>query len=428
MAITAQGAQAESGHYSTRKEPSAHNSVQYTAKVIRTVDQFAALSSRWNTLLDASGEFNISLRHEWLLLWLKTFPPVELLTVVVQDNAGELVAIAPLLISRNDSGVFCRLLRRLQFIGTAPEVYDCMKVVVHPEADAESVFRLLGEHLILNRSRWDIADLRYIEPHGQMLSLRRLLSPIVRQVEVSEPMSIPYIDLPEDWSAYPTTLRKRKYRSDLNRIHNHIRSDYQVDAAELVIHQPGEASDRRMGEFLEFHREYWLARGSRSEACRYPQLLGFYQTVYRQFSTQTSSGGPVFEFSTLELGGEPISYHFDIQSPKGCMGYLSCYEQQAKKYRPGILHIEALIARTHQLGGRRFEFGRGDEHYKNQWHIEKKPLWNLLAFRTPLSQVLWQLDEALKNLKTRLDLRLRNGMTTHGSNDPSAPPVAQPGD
>ena len=127
--------------------------------------------------------------------------------------------------------------------------------------------------------------------------------------------------------------------------------------------------------------------------------MGFYQGIYHRFNDHPSRGSlatPIFELSTLELGGTPVSYHFDIQTPQGCMGYLSCYQPDARKYRPGLLHIEALIERTHHRGGRRFEFGRGDESYKNQWHVTRKPLWNLLAFAHPVSRRLWEFDASLK--------------------------------
>jgi len=422
MAILAQGTQPEVGRLPGRKEHSVVSQKHYTTSVIRTLDQFAALASPWDALLDAAEEVNISLRHAWLQLWLSTFKHAELMVIIVQDDEERLMAAAPLVVSRNDSGLFCRALRRLQFIGTSPEVYDWMKILQHPEVDVDSAFRLLGEQLIRNRARWDIADLRYIESQVQLTALHRLISPIAQESQISQPMTIPYIDLPEDWEAYPPALRKKKYQSDLNRIRNHIRNDFHVEDAELIVHQPGEVSDRQLAQFVNFHRDYWQARGCRTEAARHPKLLDFFTQAYREFSRERSEqkngGGPVFEFSTLALGGETVSYHFDIQTPHGCMGYLSCYDQQAKKYRPGILHIEALIARTHRLGGRRFEFGRGDEHYKNQWHIEKKPLWNLLAFRTPLARLLWQLDETLKNLEVlkTLKARLTNGTTAHDSN------------
>jgi hypothetical protein len=291
-------------------------------------------------------------------------------------------------------------------------VYDAMKIVVHPEADAALVLSLVADEILRNRTLWDVIDLRYMENESQLQALVQGLQPFCKHSEISQPMSVPFIALPEDRTS-PPTYRKKKYQSDLNRIQNHLRKDFGEPSPQLTVHPPGPAADKILEIFLKSHQQYWLERGCRTEYNRHRQLMGFYQTVYRYFSAEdihTRETTPVFEFSTLAIGGKPVSYHFDIQTWQGCMGYLSCYDPQARKYRPGHLHIEALIERTRLLGGRLFELGRGDESYKNQWHIQKKPLWNLLAFRTPISRVLWQLDDRLKTMR-------RNGKPSH---DPAA--------
>jgi len=417
MAILANGLQAEPRGLSTPRELHESCPVSYQVSVIRTLEEFSSLARPWNDFLNACGENSITLRHEWLHLWLKMFPPNALMVIVLRDAQNQLVAVAPFLISRNSTGLMCRTLRRLQFIGTAPEVYDSMKIVIHPEADKAYVCRLIGDQLIQNRARWDVVDLRYLDSQEQVVSLHYRLKALMKQVQVTQPMSIPYLELPEDWEEYRTQLRKKKYQSDLKRVQNHIRQDFNASGAQLIVHRPAESAGF-LEDFLNFHKEYWMVRGSRTEYHRHPKLLEFYRTIHQSFSEGHTSGKPVFEFSTLVFEDSPVSYHFDIQTQRGCMGYLSCYNQDARKYRPGILHIEALIERTHRLGRRRFEFGRGDEHYKNQWHIQKRPLWNLLAFRTTWAQICWQGDIRLKDL-------YGNGTATNGTTEHQPAPSAQ---
>jgi CelD/BcsL family acetyltransferase involved in cellulose biosynthesis len=425
MALLAKGLQRQFANADRPADLLVANQAVYISSVIRTLEQFKALAPEWNALLHACGETNIALTHDWISLWLETFSYQQLFVVLIRDSAGLLVAAAPLLVARNASGFFCRSLRRLQFIGSSPEVYDWMQILVHPSVKSALMLEQISDKILRHRSRWDVLDLRYFKDMSQAESLFSHLHAAMQQLQMSQPMSIPYIELADEWADYLAHTLKRKARSDLKRIHNHIQHDFEGSRPELVIHLPGPASDERLQSFLKAHQAYWRSRGCRTEYTRHQKLLGFFLTVYKHFSAdqrnQSSepTGTPVFEFSTLELGGQPVSYHFDIQSAQGCMGYLSCYEQQAKKYRPGILHIEALIERTHQLGGRRFEFGRGDEHYKNQWAIQKTPLWNLLGFRSPLSQWAWRLDQQLHKAYQRLTtlkLTLITRMTpAHGS-------------
>lgn len=403
MAVLAKTLHAKFPSASFADDSSAANIANYTVDVVRTVKDFPRLASEWSELLKASGDKNISLDHTWLNLWLEAFPPDALFTLLVRDADGQLIAVAPFLISRNKSGIFCRFLRRMQFIGTSPEVYDWMKIIIHPEVNADLVLRLVADEILQNRALWDVLDLRYMISESQLKALYLRLRPFVKHSQISEPMSVPFIELPEELGS-PPTYRKKKYQSDLNRIQNHLRNDFGEPLPKLRVHIPGPESDKILEIFLTSHQQYWLSRGCRTEYDRHRMLMSFYQSIYRHFSknmADTTEDKPVFEFSTLEIGSNPVSYHFDIQTSQGCMGYLSCYNQHAKKYRPGHLHIEALIERTHQLGGRRFEFGRGDESYKNQWHIQKKPLWNLLAFRNSFSHFLWQMDTRIKSISQK---------------------------
>ena len=418
MAILANGLQAEPRRSSTPIGLYEPCPTSYQASIIRTLEEFSSLARPWNDFLNVCGENSITLRHEWLNLYLQMFPPHELLIIVVRDTQNHLVAVAPFQIARNPSGLLCRMLRRLQFIGTSPEVYDSMKLVIHPNADKTYASRLIGDLLIQNRSRWDVADLRYLDSEEQVNFLNDHLKTCLKQAQITQPMSIPYIELPDDWDEYRTKLRKKKYQNDLKRVQNHIRQDFKPPGAQLIVHHPNEESARNLEKFLNFHKDYWMTRRSRTEYHRHPKLLEFYRTIHQQFSESHASNKPVFEFSSLVFEDRPVSYHFDIQTQIGCMGYLSCYNQDARKYRPGILHIEALIERTHQLGRRRFEFGRGDEHYKNQWHIQKRPLWNLLAFRTTLAKLCWHGDIQLKDMYA-------NGQNTHGTSEHTPDPQAQ---
>lgn len=371
---------------------------EYTTKVLRSLSQFVAVSDEWEALLEASGEANISLHHAWLLQWLQHFTPDELFIVLVRDEQGQLKGAAPFLITRCKTGMARRLLRQLQFVGTAPDLYDWMNVLIHPDDDVERILQRVSYEIISNRSQWDVLDLRFIESQEQLLLLERQLDFVIQHHEISQLTSISWIDLPEDFDDYPATLRKKKYRSDLNRIHNHLEKDFNHEPHQLVVHQPGLEAGPLLEVFMKVHQRYWQARGYQTEYGRDAKILDFYQAIHRAFSEGKEGWKPVFEFSILEIGGEPVSYHFDIQTRQGGSGCLSCYDPEVKKYRPGHLHIEAIIARTHQLGKRRFVFGRGEESYKNQWRIEKKPLWNLLAFRNSISHSCWRMDRHVKKL------------------------------
>lgn len=388
-------------------EPCVVPAMCYRAELVSTSEALLALEPKWRELLRATGEISLGLHDGWLREWWRCFANKRPFVILVFNQQQQLAAVAPFQISSRESGILTRGLRKLQFAGTEPDIYDWMKILVRPDEDELLILSKVADKLRQEGSQWDVIDLRFCKDKSQLEALGIRLGGhfswrgTSAAAAISEPMTIPYLDLPDSLEGYRVDCHKKSYRADLRRIRNHIQRDFGDDGLELVFLPPSEASVSELDEFLACHRRYWAQKGQKTQAGRHPELAEFYRRVYQAMG-KPGQQDLQFCFSILKANGKPMSYHIDILHEGGCMGYLACYNPEFKKYRPGILHIEALIEHTIRLGGKRFEFGRGDASYKNQWHIRKMPLWNLLLFKSRWASLLWQGDEALKRLKSGL--------------------------
>lgn len=72
--------------------------------VVDKLEDFEALSSAWNELLDISLDRHVFLTWEWQFTWWKHFGQGRQLNIVLVKDSGRIVAIAPLMRNRLEFG------------------------------------------------------------------------------------------------------------------------------------------------------------------------------------------------------------------------------------------------------------------------------------------------------------------------------------
>ncbi len=368
----------------------------YITQLIQSPEEFALLSAEWVVLLEKAGLSNISLTHPWLMTFIKHFPPLELFVITVRDHTGQLIGAAPLKISKVPRGLTNRIFRKVQFIGTDPDVYDWMQLICDQQANRTQFLQCIADAIRQYKPKWDIIDLRFCWERDDLETLVAFLSDRFPRFRIESTMSMPYYDLPESAEAYEDITRKRGFKKDLKRVKNHLERDFPEDQLALAFYAPSDNVDAHLAAFFESHIQYWQLRGVKSDFRRYPKLKSFYRDAYYHFYEPDIRNHCQLLFSGLSLGEKVLGYQMVFINGQNALGHIVTYNEQYKKYRPGILHFDALIADAITRGAKVFEFGRGDEPYKSQWAKTKQPLWNLEVYKTPWLAFLAGIDQALR--------------------------------
>src|SRR4051812_48278551 len=122
----------------------------HRVKIIRDEAGLAELEEPWTGLLIKCGWANVFSSFQWNVAWWHHFKRDHTLHVVtIWDDAGELMAVAPLMLTRSGP------VRRLEFIGTG--LSDSGDVLLHPDLSAHACATLFT-YLGANRHRWDLGD------------------------------------------------------------------------------------------------------------------------------------------------------------------------------------------------------------------------------------------------------------------------------
>ena len=379
---------------SSNHSPLAAGSEAYHSHTITTLAEFEALKTEWNDFLKQTGTHNLCLTHGWLLTWLQHFPPEQLLIIIVKDAHGQWVGAAPLKISKSKNGLSHRLLRQVQFIGTQPTVFDWMKFAISPAASQERVIEAIAA--VLRQSKWDVLDLQFHPDESQLRQLERCLQPNGKASGIQETTPIPYLKLPATETEYEK-VRRKKTRLEVNRHCNRFSKEF-GSPLQLEFQPATEASDAILTRFFAGHIKYWAEKKHKSDFQRFPKLFHFYKDMLAYSQEQADESEPKLLFSVLKMEEYQLSYHLGFWQGNGYLSHITHFNQGFKGYSPGTVHMDKLVFDTIARGGLEFEFGRGDEPYKKMWTQEKKPLWRLRMFRSPLSAAIWQVDILLKRM------------------------------
>lgn len=368
--------------------------VAYRCRVITDLQEFQSLESPWNAFLKTAGVHNLSMTHGFLNQWLKHFQPDQLFVIVVEDLQGNWMGLAPLQINRGRRGVSHRLLKHLQWIGTNPTVFDWMKFAIHPNARETAIIDAIAKEI--DSIQWDVLDLEFGIEQAQFQQLcdALQLQPAERAVWQSDAM--PYIALPDNEADYEK-MRRKKTRLDTNRFCNLLAKNFE-EPWQLEYKSLTPESEKLIDQFIELHIQYWADRGSLSDFKRYIPLADFYKSLLADADKQTDNQAPRLLFNVISIGSEILSYHFDVWQGNSYLTHINSYDQKFKKFGPGTLHMDRLVFEGLKRQSVEFSFGRGDEPYKSMWPHEKKPLWQLRLFRSPLAEQVWKIDPFLKKM------------------------------
>ncbi|MDD5653997.1 MAG: hypothetical protein PHT31_07565, partial [Candidatus Omnitrophica bacterium] len=118
-------------------------------EVITGYNDFLGLSESWNSVLEKSRNDSVFLTFEWMQAWWKVFgKDKQLLVILVKDDSGELIGIAPLMLHK----------RKVSFIYNHHSSYADFIIC----ADAKPVLEAVIGYLKENKRQWDIIELENI--------------------------------------------------------------------------------------------------------------------------------------------------------------------------------------------------------------------------------------------------------------------------
>ena len=313
-------------------------------RLITTGDELEALAPAWRALWQSQPDATPFDSPAWLLSWWKCLGHGELWTLALENEAGQLIGLAPLFRYTDPANGW----RRLLFLGTS--VSDELNVLTAP-GQHEPVLEALGHFLEDHSDEWDVVDLQELRAQ----SVVRMFLPAGLVVRGTPCAVRPVVPLPETAEQYRASLGSglrrnlRRYREQLAAL-----GPITFETATPATHAEFAAA------FFTLHKSRWQERIE--SMMDQPRVERFHCEA---MAALAEAG--LLRLHGLRLNGEIVAIVYALQAGLRAYSYLGGFRPELSGYTPGTLIMGYAIEQAIAEGAREWDFLRGAEKYKYAW-------------------------------------------------------------
>lgn len=313
---------------------------------INKYSDFVALKKSWYDLLERSNH-NIFSTWEWLSLWWKHFGNDKKLLLLLAEDNGRLIGIAPLMYSVYK--MFGLRMGKIEFIGAQSSDYNDFILA----KKREECLKLFIKYLYNLRENWDCIELTDIPEGARCLPFLKKNS---KNMKISYKCC--YTSLPKSYEAFFKSL-SRNQRKYLRKNERKIGNDFRV---KYIEHSQDQSIDEGMDNLFLLHQKRWMSRGFLG-AFADKKDRNFHIDVAKTFSRKNW-----LELITLNLSGNPVSTFYGFKYKSKFYEYLNGWDPAYSRYSLANIHRAYMIRKFIQEGLVEHDFLRGGEEYKYRWN------------------------------------------------------------
>ena len=356
---------------------------------IQLLDRFADLqrhAGRWNELLARSASNSVFLTWEWIEPWWQVFGADLELLVLVAEEQGRLVGVAPLMVAPHPSPGG-RQIRTLMFLGQGGDTLaEHLDFILEPGRERELIAAFVDELCGPLRRRWDALLLqRVIES-----SLNRSI--VIEQLEMKGVVVVVRNEIPSPYLSLPHSMDALLAGKSSNFRYQYQRSRKRLLAtgtARFLMAGSDIALDEAMRVLAELNRERWQDTGASFRTERYRQ---FHSVLAQRLAERNW-----LWLSVLTLDGQPIAARYDFAYGGKVWCMQGGWKPSLQNLNPGMIMTGEVIEWAIGRGFREYDFLGGEDHYKRRWASGERTLVDLEAFNpATLRGRFWPRLRALK--------------------------------
>jgi CelD/BcsL family acetyltransferase involved in cellulose biosynthesis len=322
-------------------------------EVIQTETEWLSLADEWNRLLEDSITPVPFLRHEYLTAWWAhrgggEWPDSALFILMARNDAGELLGVAPMFLSKNHAGE-----DTLMLIGSI-EISDFLDILVK-EADLEPFLDALLAYLTgPDAPQWQALEwANLLETTGTLPALKKAAGKYDLPFHQERIQPAPFITLPDDFDAYLESLDSRHRRELIRKMRNAL--GYFIPVEWYVVEDEN-SLEGEVDDFIAMMRE---------EEDKDVFLTDEMVAQIHAIAQATFEAGWL-KLSFLKVGKEKAAGYFNFDYDDRIWVYNSCIARKHGRLSPGIVLMGFIIQDAIEKGQGELDLMRGDEEYKYQ--------------------------------------------------------------
>jgi len=364
---------------------------------IDNFNDFLALEKVWNQVLEKSPSDTVFLTHEWFRCWWQAYGNGNNLFILLVEDEGEIIAVAPLMISKERCRGFP--VKKVGFIENNNSPQSNFIIL----AKDKECLSLIVDYLRGNNNLWDIVLFNNIPKESrttdilpEILAEKRLLSGIRNGT------SSPYITINSDWQNY-YSKRSKKFREVLNNKANRLKKLGTITIREF---NNCDQDDGLMTEVFEIGRRSWkvekkIAISSTKENRKF----------FSELSKIASRKGWL-SIWLLYINDCPVAFEYHLRYKGKVYALRAAYVEEYREVSPGSVLDKHIVEHLFKSGFTEYDLGPGVVFYKMRWTSEINLSVQIILFKNGLLAYLIYLIEFriigfLKKLAFYQEIKLR---------------------
>lgn len=366
----------------------------------RAWEPLVSRRDEWNRLVADSGA-SIFQTYEWNECWWRCFGQEANLSILIVENDGALLGVAPLSIHRERvNGLRSRVLR---FVGSLNHASDYCDFVlapsgnqIPPEAILDAILKAVFETKAKMADPWDQFELFNFPGHSPHRSaLKAALERRGEQMTWERLMDAPTRHLGD-----PVKDAECLNKKSLKRHLNHFKKAGSLEFWHVESRQ-------EILDYLEpFFQQHIERRALTSDPSQF--LVGKQREFYRALVESLGEAGWL-RFSVVLFNGQPLAFHFGFEFAGRYLWYKPTFDATHVKKSPGEVLLRFLLEYSIARGLREFDFTVGDEAFKYRFANEVRFNERITVYRAPLAYWLSRLRRQARAILRRANSALSRG-------------------
>ena len=348
---------------------------ELSVEIISDPDSFAGLEPLWNRLLEEAGIDYPFLTHLWVHTWWECFGAGKKLHVLLVKDGSEVIAIAPLMLTRRK--FYSVPLRCLEFIANVHTPRFDFIVIRRPA----EVYRAIWASLAHQKKLWDVLLLCQVPADSPTLEeISRLAGEENLHWGQWRSADSPYLPIRESWDNYFKQLHS-KHRANVRRRLKRLSELGEVEMERI-------SAEGQLASALEdgFRIEgaAWKDQNGTSISAQ-PESRLFYTKLAQRFAQH---GWLRLYF--LAVAGQRVAFHYSLCYNNKVYLLKPGYDPQHASCSPVNLLCYLFLQNAFDNGVSEFDFLGVNDEWKLQWTRNTRGhYWMFVFSKAPLASLVY---------------------------------------